>query len=733
MSLEEMFRSLPKVPKNASREEERLIKYQRFTIIKNWIVDNTDLKLRKEFEKEYDKRKKESLKFVSEQDKIQKQKDFDRWVARNVRFGEPFNNEVVIYPKISSEFFKPNEKWLNKDYIFIHQKDNNGNYVHKPLVEAYEFYVETKKEADEKLPYSYRKHNEILSLRASGLDVLKTKGIKGYWEYIKRMFKHDSFEKDEIGQQNSKGEIVNYIPIFFTGRVLNTKLHINSYIEAINGKFLPIEETNLNLFDSLKHFVEMSYNYNALEGINANLEICKDVIRKTQIIKEDAKGNITKVAGKFGENSNLIKILNDWIASNVYGQTKVKESFLGVNEKTIDKIIQFNALTMLGLNIFTPIQNVLMGTAVRRIAAIGSEFYTSKDLNEAEKTYLLENPLEMMNDAFEVQPKHKINLLRELFLLAESNKDFDRLQRASKNNYLRTFDSVSEHFTSSLSMLAILNNKGLYNRITVKDGKLILPPDLNKKEITDLIFLIKQEIQSKDGTYTTESKAAISRFLIGRMIMNFRNWIQPTINDRLGFQREGGKIKGIFNHYTKKEKKGYYISLGQFGYALFNDLKLAVAQAQSLAVLADTVKGTYNNLSELDKINLTKCLVESAYLLGTYLLATTLKNLSDDDDDNMFLAFMSYNANRFNTELAFYLPIVGTQQMLDILDSPAVIVSSSNRMLEMFKMVGFDYKDNELNWLMNDVDSNGESKFAKALVRNTPIINQMQRFSNLVK
>lgn len=719
-----LLESLEQEKENETKKESKARKKRNYEKIKYFIDNSVDKGLYLTIEKDYIDKLKEITRSKTEEEKEYLQKKFDEWVQENVSNVYELNNgQVQVTPKLSSySYVRPNDKYLNKDYKFIYQKDSNGEYIHKPLVEAYEMYTSLKRQHDNVLPKKFRKRNEVLSVRKNMFNVLMEDGIEGYINVIKNNLKVNKVEEHELGQQDVNGDLVNHVPIFFTSKVINPDLYTKEKLEELNGNYLDIKETSLNLFDNLKYFIEMSNNYKGLNDISYNIEMLKDTINQSEVIEKDFQGNFKKA--KTGEGSNLSKCINDWIASNVYGQAKLKESWGKVNFKIIDKVMQLGSFTTLGFNMFSPVSNLLNATTFRRIAAFGSPFYNNSDFNFAHKEYLANNTLDLINDYFNLEPKNKINLLRQLFLLDRVEKTFSKLDRNLEKAGIKalgsTFNNMVEHYVSSLSMIAILKNKGLYDKIEVVDGKLVLPKEFNLKEINATTHIIKEEIKSKDGAYSQEDKGAVARTLIGRAVMQYRNWMIPTIMDRFAFQMNEGKIEPIYNNFTETEKKGYYISLGQFGYQIYKELFDLKGNLLSLSI-----KGEFNKLTDLDKKNIYKALTEIGYLLATLALCKALKAASDDDKDNQLLSYFSYQADRLNTEIGFYVPVLGTNDVLKILNSPAITVSQVQSTLEIMDNLIWEYDET-----YESGEYKGENKLGIKILKQTPVIKQIMRFNS---
>lgn len=722
-SMQEMFDSMPEILDNMTLPQIKATKKQRAEIITNWRDENIDMKTYNQFDNDF----KDRVKALSEERITQS--EFDNWENNNVVYGNSIvddNGEEIRtrFPKIGSKYYKPADKWMSKKYLEI-----QNNPV---LKEYYDFYIKLKETQNSKLPYKFRKNNELIGIRKDWVESLGEGNIKEIADkFYKNHIKLNQEEQNAYGEQDKSGLLVNHVPIFYTGRVLNPTLYSKEYLEEIKGQYIPIGDVSLDLSKNLALFSQMSNTYDAISDIVDNVEILKDVVAQADILQEDSLGNILKDKKTQreltikGSASNIFAQLNDYVKSNIYGQGKELEKIFGVNSKIIDKILSYNAFSSLGFSLFTPASNLIMGNVVRRISAMGSTNYTNTNFNKAQKVYALENATDLINDSFKQIPTNKINLLRKLFQIDSGYRSASGTKRVLENDYSRTLYHLGEHWVSSISMLSMLDNQGLLDKIKVINGRLVLPKELDNKSVINFILHLKEEIKAKDGSFRPEDRAAIERYVIGRVVFQFRKWIIPTVLDRFQVQLVDGKLQSIYNYQSEQELKGYYISGGEFLWNTLKDLRHAKFQ----------VSTRWKELNDLDKKNLYKFGTETTFFISSGLIAAILIAANEDDDKK--LAYLAFITNRLHTELGFYIPGVGLKDAYKILKSPVAATSTFGTMGDLFIQVfGVDYDiDEGINFKYNDIyqsgKNKGEYKVVDKLERNIPIINQISRLGNL--
>ena len=235
--------------------------------------------------------------------------------------------------------------------------------------------------------------------------------------------------------------------------------------------------------------------------------------------------------------------------------------------KTLDNLKNYTAWATLGLNIFSGLNNIMVGKYQLLLEGIAGEYFNVKDIAIADKNYTKILP-EYLSEIGSTKMTSRLGLLRELFDIGQ-NADIDaKHQEFYKSTTMRIFgganvmflQSAGEHYMSTRTLLAYMNNYKvkdstgkeitLYDAFEVKkvmkQGKLV-DAHLDVKEgvtkldgskfglddIKEITFKVAKINQSLNGIYNRADKNAIQKWALGRLALLYRKWITPHVNRRL--------------------------------------------------------------------------------------------------------------------------------------------------------------------------------------------------------
>jgi len=176
------------------------------------------------------------------------------------------------------------------------------------------------------------------------------------------------------------------------------------------------------------------------------------------------------------------------------------------------------------------------------------------------------------------------------------------------------------------------------------------------------------------GNYNKFDKATIERYTAGRLIMFFRKFVIPGLKKRfknLGVDEELSDIT-----------EGTYITL-------WNSIK------QQRSDLIKFLTLNENNLTEFQKKNIKRSLIELTFIASLMLLSSLL-NGYDDDDDSYAYNFIQYEAYRLQSEMQFYLNPV---EFYRVLRTPTITASKTEQILKLGNQLGiplpYNFKEGE--------------------------------------
>jgi len=615
------------------------------------------------------------------------EKLYDEWYAENTSVDE-FTGAVYYKGDLSA----PAEKYRNKQY-----SDIMSNPAKK---EFYEYSMQLKDDLDSKLPENRRLGRLSPQLRKDFIEKLKASQnvselVRNAKETIREQFQNVE-DEDELGDRfkvtDENGRPVNFLPIYFTGKLNDMKDLSTDFAEALSA------------------FTTMATDYEKMSKIVDMLELGRDIISNRSLIETDSKGNILKeginILGKKiakqikkdPEASNLKARLDDYFVMNIYGKTRVEGKdwdILGYkinSEKALDLLGRYTSLTNLALNIYAGIQNPLVGNAAIRLEAIAGQFFSNKSLLEADKKYYSHLAQNMANVGSR-NPKDWLSLwMEKMEVMQDFSRNAKELNMDRKTLISKLFHQSALYFMSKSGEHQMQNRTSLalaYEmKLTDKDGKsitlldafdtvgnkFVLKSGLKKSDGTafteaDLrVFKRKQNAinNSLHGIYNDQDLLAIQQYGLLRQALIFRKFMRPGFNRRFR--------KKYYNYEGQFDVEGYYRTFGRFASILAKDLK----HGQFL------LAAHWNELTDSEKQNIMRTATEAGYMLSVALfLQFVLPMIGGDDEDDWKGQMAAYQANRLNTELKFF---IDPRETLKILQSPAAGINQLNNVLNLLSM-----------------------------------------------
>jgi len=606
------------------------------------------------------------------------------------------------------------------------------------LTEAQETFFnvirEMKDKLDALLPGKFQREFMAPQIRKDLVERLKSaKTLKDVQEIQKEVgdafrVREDEAERGaQLEQQkvltDEEGNPISFLPVLYINEVKDKK------------------SLSTDIVATMSMFSAMAHDYHDMNMIIDVLEMGKDMIGKRTIGEMDSSGKgVGEVLGSAAKRmENLVarsdkaggkayERLTDYYDMVIYGQLKRNEGkwtipILGIEvdkAKVIDTLGRFVSIHGLAFNVYAGLQNPILGNILIRQEAIAGEYYDHKDVLWADKTYATELP-GVLGEVGLRDQKNKMTLWAEKADTMQSfSSDLREIDTTRKTRAGKLFNlsalffinHAGEHQMQLRTSLAIANTikvkdeqgnvMNLYeahevvgNKLVIKkelryaggerDGQLFIERDFNE-------YVRKQNFVNKrlHGIYNQRDRAAMQRYALGRLAIMFRKWMKPGFNRR--FQ------KGRYNFEGQVHTEGFYTTTLHFIGQLLNDLK----KGQFLA------KAHWGELKPHQKANMMRMMSESAYLIAAITLAHILTNLADDDDENWALNMAAYQVNRLVTELAVYVPLMGTSEMLRIAQSPVPAMNQIESLVTWFKF-----------WQWNDVYERGWYKGRTKLYKRT--------------
>lgn len=610
---------------------------------------------------------------------------------------------------------------------------------------------------------------------------------KTFFESMKDKFVRREFDLDygeSMLDEPTKRVILNFsgnplqkLPVYYTGRLKD------------------MSRLSTDCTSSMIAYASMAVNYSHMSEIIDSLELLREFVKDRKVQQKYGNKNLqeayTVMATKFkkpyaktGRDSNIGERMDNYFASVIYGEHKADKMTIRIPGtetdidvgKTLDALKEYTSIVGLGVNVFSGISNITMGTVNAWIDAIGGEYYNAKNLLKAEALYytLLPNYLAELNIDSKSSKMSllidKFDALEEFYSNLKNTTYKGPLRRLLGNMSLLFMQNAGEHYLHTRGMFAILDSEkvnvngkevSLYEALdtidkTTKSGRkvggeiifkegaklsdgtelfsikhyrelesLVSKQDKQSKErIQELLSMknktehyfnsVKNKInkvnQSINGAFKSKDKGAIHRHALGRLVMQFRQWMPAHY-----YRRFAGTY---YDAQLDQWREGYYRTLGKFLLNLLVDLKEAKFQ----------VATNWENLSAHEKANIKRALAEITIFATTAITLALSGPISKKKQKNNTWAkrMAQYQLRRIYLETGASIPLTPDffQNITTMLQSPAAAISSFNNIASLIEF-----------WnIFEEIESGkykGWSVYERDLVTALPIYGQLRKAIDL--
>ena len=667
------------------------------------------------------------------------ERKIEAWKDRNmVELGAQvfYKNELIV----------PIDKYINPAFEKV---TNSSKYK-----EFYDKLLEHKRRVDAHLPIDENRSLYLApQIRKDGRERFTTNedGVVGIAKGLGKDLADSVIrrgDESEFGGQkvtDVRGNIHKFLPVHFTSKIEN-----------------PHENMTTDLLAGMSAYLGMAERHKAFTKNIAMINLTKDVYNSRQITKGKKK-----VGRGIGEAVGLLKQedavettggkaaehLNAYIDMLMFREIKLDHGSFDVGDLKIDKakladaLNKYTAIKSLSLNIHSGVANVALGNLLILQERIAKEYFSSDGIKFAKRVYRKELA-SVINDMGQIAPKSKMSLFSEYF---DSMQDYEsreggenanrsRFGRLVNTSALMFIQQAGEHQMQMKTALAIAHDTkvlvdgkemNLWEAYDAINGKLIA-----KGKITNLdgskfdaasenkyVNKVHRLNQKLHGIYNLKDRSLIQRGALGRLATMFRKYLIPGLNRRYG--------KAKFDHMLDQEVEGMYTSVFKFMGSLISDLR----QGQF------SFAANFDKLSDHQKANMRRTLVEVSTLIGLMITAAALASIGDDDDERSWgLNFLALSVNRLYTELGANVPFTMPKEMLKLMESPAAGMSTIKSVVAL----GYD----SVNWtgIVSDEkeffptyqsgNNKGRSKFAVNFEKAIPIVKNIQNLidpENLMK
>lgn len=634
----------------------------------------------------------------------------------------------------------------------------NGNYrkVFPTLTQAQQEYynemMQIKGELGTLLPQYAQKQYLPPQLRRSFVDaIVKSKGnpkkiAKAILNKIKDMFiireddplnvKNGIIEGEEYGIRSGAMDNTPYrqIPIFYVNRLKDQGELLKDFSGALQA--LAGTAINYECMNRIKDTVEFMGDFIKDQQIAAT----NDGVRQTDAIV--TKGiRIFKDLVGFASNTNTSGIVDGFIDKHIYG---VKLKDVGKWTKMAQTLLAYTSLRSLAVNVKGAISNYLVGELQMLIESGAGEFYNPLDYAWAHAKVFGDNTLSAPGRIIDFMTN---NVNSNAVLLAQR---FDPLNGIfSETAHERYFSGplrqmvakdfsfigygMGEHMIHYVTMYAILHNqkvridgkdatlydafyKGnkvdgnsellMKNNVTYKDaeGNWVPVDDAFLDSIRDRIRYCNQNTH---GSMNEEDKGLIHQRMMGRFVMNLRQWMVEHYS-----RRYRGKH---WDASLKEWREGYYNTVGQ----------LFTSWGRALFHFESEYATRWSEMTDSQKANVRRAMAEQIVLFSLLGLSFALGE-PEDHKKEFWHRMWIYQTKRAIMDVRGSTPYGVPMEMTKMINSPMAATNTVNAM--MYPFVGLPDIDDTIK----SGRYKGWNKYGRNMLKYwTPFYNQIDQLQHM--
>lgn len=513
---------------------------------------------------------------------------------------------------------------------------------------------------------------------------------------------------------------------------------------------------NRDFTKAMMNFAGMSINFITMAENVAELEVTKDfLLDREEEVQEggvstwsstnvDSNRYVSPVRRKVRETSTgrYIESLVDDKFYGKHAKDEGKAPVLGIEwAKLSSAITSFNSTTGLAMNVPGAMANALVGKLQMFIDGFSGEFFSLGDMTWASAKYTAMIPA-AIQDITDNSQQSLLHLLMNRFDVTDDWFDDLRshsfsssmLSKILSNTSLLFLYGMGEHMLHAQTMLACLrhvkvldaagkkvplidalerqpNGNGVY-KIGIKAG---YTTQTGKAIDDNYLNQIKRRIsyvnRSMHGAFGSDDKGNIHRYVLGRLAMNFRQWMPAHYARRFNTLHWDAEL-GDF-------REGYYITLWNFTKKLCEDIHRNQQGIMSV----------WNSLSDMEKANMKRVFAE--FLVVAIL--SLLSRLGFDDKErrnhDWWYAMLEYQVRRMNLEAGASSPFAlerFIKNNMTLLNSPMAALDNANKLLAIM--------DLEPLITMRTIERGkykGEYVYLHNVEKSVPFYHQVNRWWNM--
>lgn len=499
-------------------------------------------------------------------------------------------------------------------------------------------------------------------------------------------------------------------------------------------------------------------NYDAMTQIKEVIEFMGDTL-KSQVLKatdSDDKKLAEVIQGQFitiltdlsslGKATNTIALIEGFIDQHLYG---IKNRKTGKLAKLWQSLIKYTSIKNLTVNVLGAIANWSVAEIQMIQEAAANEFYGFKDYAYAHARLfgdITTRGVGKLVDFFN-NDKNSIDVLLADFFDPIPGRFYQQMhKRYHKNVIRRSLDKINpmflyasgEYIVHFAGMYAVLHHeKVLLNgeeislidafdktskiegtsELKLKDGVTDLqgnPITLDSEYFTNMRNRIRYVNQSSHGAMDEDSKGIINQRMLGKAVMQFRQWMVNVYDRRYKKEHYDTTLKELREGSTK--------TVWRVVGGLMNDY-LHTSFENTLEW--EALKNDTSKEADMRRRNINRYMAERAILASLTLLSFAIADLEEEEDDYWFRVWL-YNHKRLYQDVTNMTATGTLMQIKSIASHPIPMLSTINGFL--YPIYGLE----DINKEITRGDDKGKNKYVRNTLKYTmPFYKQIDQLLDI--
>jgi hypothetical protein len=489
------------------------------------------------------------------------------------------------------------------------------------------------------------------------------------------------------------------IPIFY----VNDLKDQGELLKDFSGAMMRFAGTAIN-FDAMYDIVDtIEFMQDFIDNSKETATEVKSGKVKVEALK-DSKVTIYKKLDRYCKENNTSTMLQSMISSQIYGH-QLKDPPT-IKTKLLRNLLNYSSKKALTTNIKGMVSNWFVGELQGLIEAGGGEFFNTRDYIKAHGYLFGRAGMGgVIMDYFSNNVNSKAVLLSRIFDPLSEQFEGMKNSKFYKHNLIGHLLNGDYHFLGYqageqiihyLNMYSVLfhqkclidGKKGnlfdafeltdkvdgskdikLKDNVQIeKDGKY---SDITDDDIDRIIRIIRYVNQTSHGAMNSEDKGLVHQYLLGRFVMNLRQWMVEHYSRRFRKKHWDGTLR--------EYREGYYTTTQGLLFGLAKDLMTFHFRARS-------------RWAELDKgqrANVKRAMREIGVFL-TLLLGSLALGSEDDTKGDLLKRFILYQLKRAMLDTRGSMPGLVFWEARTMLNSPIPAVTTINGIAYIFSFGDLD-------------------------------------------